>query len=285
MDRSEQRASLGGIAPFGYRWHGGSLVVDETEASVRKLIYELFIKHKRKKTVAKILNDLGYTTRNKAPFSDTTIDLLLRDTTAKGIRLMGGVEIMVDPIVGNDLWERANTILDANSKTKMTKRAVQLFSGIAFCFCGGKMNVPSNLAKYVCPGCRHKIGTEDLEEIFISRLNDIDLGVDDLSRSPNTLFDYWPDFTKEEKCIVVEQITTRIVVGKNMIESSFAAARLVTLKRRHLSNRTKQATKPMSKKTADRPDIQNINEPLLSEAEAAKFLGISKMTLLRYRNA
>jgi hypothetical protein len=40
----------GGIAPFGYRWHQGSLVVDKAEAPVRKRIYELFIIHRRKKT-------------------------------------------------------------------------------------------------------------------------------------------------------------------------------------------------------------------------------------------
>ncbi len=32
-------------------------------------------------------------------------------------------------------------------------------------------------------------------------------------------------------------------------------------------------------------DIASVRDPLLSEAEAAKFLGISKMTLLRKRNA
>lgn len=98
----------GGIAPFGYRWQDGQLAIDECEAPVRKLIYELFLKHKRKRVVANLLNDLGYKTRNGSKFSDTTIDRLIRDTTAKGIRIDTGQTIIVEPIVSDELWERAN---------------------------------------------------------------------------------------------------------------------------------------------------------------------------------
>lgn len=95
--------STSGIASFGYRWHNGSLIIDETEAPIRKLIYELFLKHRRKKTVAKLLNDLGYRTRNGSLFSDTTVDRLIRDTTAKGIKIIDGVETKVPAIVSEEL--------------------------------------------------------------------------------------------------------------------------------------------------------------------------------------
>ncbi len=46
-----------------------------------------------KKTTANELNKLGYRTRKGALFSDTTIRRLLRDTTAKGERIVNYTRI------------------------------------------------------------------------------------------------------------------------------------------------------------------------------------------------
>jgi site-specific DNA recombinase len=77
---------VGGQAPFGYRWVDKAMVIDPNEAPVRKLIYELFLEHRRRKTVAKILNETGYRTRSGRKFSDITVLRLLQDPSAKGIR-------------------------------------------------------------------------------------------------------------------------------------------------------------------------------------------------------
>lgn len=189
--RAQLGKPLGGQAPFGYSWENKELVINDLEAPIRKLMYELFAQHKRKGAVANMLNEKGYRTRNGSLFSDTTIGRLLQDPTAKGTRRANYTKSLGDnqkwelkpeedwvlipcpAIVSADLWDECNRILAEQEKKdrKPGKKTVHLFAGIVRCTCGGKMYVKSNRTKYHCYDCKKtRIEIADLEDIYYENL-------------------------------------------------------------------------------------------------------------------
>ncbi|OYW19624.1 MAG: hypothetical protein B7Z54_03370 [Sphingobacteriales bacterium 12-47-4] len=189
--RAKMGKPLGGQASYGYKWVGKELAVDETEAPIRKLMYELFLKYKRKKTVANELNKRGYRTRKNALFTDTTVDRLLRDSSAKGQRVANytrstgeGKKWVIkpkedwvitpcQPIVTEELWDACNDLLEKQTRknTKPGRQAVHLLSGFVYCTCGKKMYVfHEKSATYRCKACKTAIPASDIDDIYYSQL-------------------------------------------------------------------------------------------------------------------
>ncbi|NOS71112.1 MAG: recombinase family protein [Verrucomicrobia bacterium] len=187
------RAKLGkpmsGASPYGYHWIQKKLVIHPDEAPVRKQAYELFLQHRRKGVVARLLNAAGYRTRLGTMWSDIAIGRTISCTSAKGIyhinrtRQTGSWKweqkpesewgaIELTPIVPVTMWDQCNQILEEQSKKgkRPGKQPKQLFAGLAFCQCGQKMYVKANSPKYVCEACRTKIPVVDLEAIVLEEL-------------------------------------------------------------------------------------------------------------------
>jgi site-specific DNA recombinase len=200
--RAKLGKPLGGQAPFGYSWIDKKLVPNPKEAPVLKLLFDLFLHEKRKRTVARELNTQGYRTRNGSKFSDTTIRRLLSDPTSRGqhrlnhTKSLGAnkkwiqkpehdwIMLPVEPIISEELWNSCNSILQEQERTnkKPTRKPRHLFTGLVFCSCGQKMYVPSNSPKYSCSKCKNKIGTTDLEEIFHEQLKEFVFSPDEITQ-------------------------------------------------------------------------------------------------------
>ena len=231
--RAQLGKSLGGAAPFGYQWEGKSLTVNPDEAPIRKLIFELFLEHKRKRTTARVLNQKGYRTRSGAKFTDTSVDRILTDPIAKGMRRANytkstgnkkhwtlkpenqWVYSSIEPIISEELWEKCNAILGAqkeSGKRIPRKPAVHLFAGLTSCHCGGKMYVPSNSKKYTCIKCHNKIPAEDLEAIYQEQLKDFLLSEDDLA----TYFHQADDTIREKEQLLEVLKKEKADLGREM---------------------------------------------------------------------
>ena len=200
--RAKLGKPLGGAAPFGYRYVNRKLVPDPTEAPILRLLFELFAEHGRKRTVARLLNDRGYRTRNGSRFSYSTVTRLLSDPTSKGQHRLNYTKslgdkknwkpkpetewsyVEVDAVVPPELWNAVNARLTDDRKLRKppARRTTTLFAGHIFCGCGSKMYVPSNTPKYVCFTCRNKIPVIDVENIFHTQLREFLISADDITK-------------------------------------------------------------------------------------------------------
>jgi len=198
--RAKMGKPLGGRGPFGYQWKDGKLVIDPQEAPVRLLVHELFLEHQRMKTVASTLNERGYRTGSGKLFSNTTINRLLHDTTAKGLYCgnyskwdpstktrsekpeSDWVYTPVEPIVPEELWDRCVQIV-ANQRVgrkRPSKITQHLFTGFLHCTCGARMYVWTKYPKYLCRTCGNRIPATDIEAVYREQLHGLLLSEDQL---------------------------------------------------------------------------------------------------------
>jgi len=228
--RAKLGKSLGGQAPYGYKWIDKKLVINQEEATVRRLLYDLFLEHKRRKTVANILNERGYRTRNNSKFSDTTVTRLIEDPIAKGIRRANYTVSTGDKkhwslkskdewvfneapaIISEEKWDKINAILVEQSKERKQplNKKTHLFTGYVTCSCGSKMYLLSNTPKYVCGNCKNKIHQDDLEEIFHQQLTDYIISEENIKLYINASDDLIKE--KEKQLLTLQKEAQKIQI-------------------------------------------------------------------------
>lgn len=201
--RRKQGKFTGGMVSYGYKIVDAEVIINEEEAPVRRLIYDLFLEHQRMSTVAKELNKRGYLTRKGKSWSDTTVRRLLKNTDAKGIRRCNyrapqskdnpsGLKAQSEwmylscpALITEEKWEEVNAIIRSQEKGSVFKqplnKRVHLFTSYLKCREGHKMSIKSKSNRYTCKACKYGIDKDDLEEVFLTRLKQFLISDEELS--------------------------------------------------------------------------------------------------------
>lgn len=169
-------------------------------------IFEHFIRAKRFKTVAEILNANGYSTPNQNMITGQYVS-----------RVLNNKKNVLSGLVSKELWDQAQEIVAANKRRGFSRRVAHLCSGLLKCSCGNAMYVPTNSKKYVCSKCRNKIAIDDMEAIVLENLKQSDI--------PNIEqgLSIWPSLSLAEKREIVESCVEQIIAeGKKVTVSLFA---------------------------------------------------------------
>ncbi len=190
----------GGQAPFGFKWLKGELVHEPEEASAYALIFDLFLVHQRKGTVARLVNERGLRTRAGNTFGAPTIKRLLENPVSRGVQRIGVteadetgkplnkiIEKRIPPIVSNNIWNHVHAILKEQSGKQTRPPSQDLFIGKVVCDCGNLMELPSKSSDYTCPSCQAQISRNDVLAIVELQLEKFSLPdastLKDLSRT------------------------------------------------------------------------------------------------------
>lgn len=121
---------------WGYNQKNGKLEINEEEAKIVRLIFELYSQNNGVRKIIKKLDELGIKNQNGNHFSPTTIKRMIRQPKYKGTLISGVTkkdfitkktaftddddwivhEGIIPAIVSEDLWEKANALYDKKSK-------------------------------------------------------------------------------------------------------------------------------------------------------------------------
>lgn len=207
LSRAEQGQWNGGKVPFGYIRDEElkEFRVNESEASVVRMIYDLYRSYRSTLKVARELNEKGLSQRSGKPWSPVTVSNILRSpfycgkmrynyrNEKQGLKNWSVRDesewIMFDDhhpaIVSEEEWRDACKQLEANQRNgpgknrSYTRKNVHIFAGLLTCGCCGR-NMSATLDRVRADGWRPSIYNCETHRRFNSCSNkyvsDVTLG-------------------------------------------------------------------------------------------------------------
>ena len=211
------------VAPFGFRKTGFGLEADPPAAEIVRGIFEAFLRGNGLRKIAGCLNALGLPSPRGGKWTDRTIRHILTNPAYIGDQLMqksyrgedfrqylnrGELDQYLDegrhePIVEKSVFEAAARELregarvggspsaEADSGQAAKRRVRYALSGRVRCgICGRTMyrEVGRGQAAYVCPckGKGHRISEESIKAAFVTSLNKLSFGGEDILNALGT---------------------------------------------------------------------------------------------------
>lgn len=191
----------GGYPPLGYDIVDKKYTINESEASIVRLIFELYGSGSSYNSILDTMKNKGYKTKFGVEFGKNSLYSILNNKKYIGIleynksipRIPGKrnghktkpidqiitVENVVPPIISHDLWKRVQErmIINKNKKAQFKAFDAYLLTGIVHCHCGSKMGghrTKNGIGKvysyYYCKGCGRKVRKENLESEVMEKM-------------------------------------------------------------------------------------------------------------------
>ena len=160
----EKGEVLGNNKIWGYRVENKALFTDDEESKMVKMLFTLYAEGQYGfYTISNLLFEKGYTTRKGTPFNNTTLKRIIQNPKYKGFYRTNTIRTLdyktkkqiklpkdewityeskdkIPPIVSEELWEKANAILEKRSKSIMDRvenkdvfKHRHTYSGILYC--------------------------------------------------------------------------------------------------------------------------------------------------------
>jgi site-specific DNA recombinase len=198
------------IPCFGYEIVGGRYAINHAEAEHVRFAFDLAEQGKGSRTIAKLLNERGVTTKRGKSWDQVNVKRLMANETLKGWRIFnkrksvkGKIKMRPESewivaednhpaIIESERFDRVQQIVNSRKRTHARSESeTYLLTGVIYCkLCGGRMKGqtsrhrsgrnPHDYFRYICSnyvlgyGCRHHaIHRDELEQFVIGQMKRI----------------------------------------------------------------------------------------------------------------